>query len=257
MKRRLDLILRTCSKRNAHPIQRTAADSKLEIIRRCLLSLVRSAELSRGVTDAPELRLFVVDDASDPVDLRVLREVVERSGIANEWLSVEGSGNGDSLATCYRLARARCDDLIYFVEDDYLHERECIGAMLRSRELFSRVVGDDLVLHPLDNMDRYQPGHVYPSIVALGDDRHWRSVLHTTGTILVSRGVLERFWHRFEAFTKLDKLPGHYEDGTINQIYREIPCLAPIGTLAYHLGGPQCRSPFRDWRGLWDSFAER
>ena len=43
-----------------------------------------------------------------------------------------------------------CDDLVYFVEDDYLHKRDAIEEMILSYERISSQIGKELIMCPAD-----------------------------------------------------------------------------------------------------------
>ena len=42
-----------------------------------------------------------------------------------------------SIQTSFNIAKEKCKDLIYFVEDDYIHKRESIFEMISSYEKLS------------------------------------------------------------------------------------------------------------------------
>ena len=248
----LTIILRTCSKRNFHQTGRFVAAAKKEITLRSLNSLLEAARHARELLPPEALRIVIVDDHSDPEIQASIQALLTRSGIANDFILVEGSGNGASLRTTYEFARWNAPDLIYFVEDDYLHSRESLSEMLGSFHILKSKMRQDCVLLPYDCPDRYLDGHVYPSILLLGEGCHWRSVQHSTGTFLITRDVFMNHWEIFQRFTLLDRIPNCYEADTINKIYEKVPCFSPIPSLALHLGESGSEAPFVEWTSLWD-----
>lgn len=247
----LEIILRTCILRDAHPQSRYIEAPKEELTLRCLNSLIHSCQLAQNRLGL-SFRLTLVDDHSNASAQSKMKQQLTQSPFSTEWVTVHGSGNGDSLRTCYEIARSYSSKNTYFVEDDYLHQESCILEMMQTLPLLQEKTQSDCVLHPYDCPDRYMTGYVYPSMIAYGSHRHWRTIRDTSATILVSHSVLNRFWNLFMSFTLLDKLPQHYEADTINHIYREIPCFSPIPTLTFHVGGPSTQVPFNPWQPHWE-----
>ena len=49
----------------------------------------------------------------------------------------ETFGNLSSLLKCYETAKLEVKDLVYFVEDDYIHEEKCLVEMIETYERLS------------------------------------------------------------------------------------------------------------------------
>jgi hypothetical protein len=252
VRRRIDVLLRTCSRVDSvHGSPRIVDATKDELIASCAASLIRSVERARQAMPELEIAITVVDDHSDPACVDRLKALLTRSAVQWEWLPMlERTGNGASLLTSYERARSSCPDLIYFVEDDYLHFPEAILEMVEFFTATSVKLGRDIAVFPCDYADRYRDP--YPSYITLGSARYWRSVAHVTGTLMLSRATLEAHWERFVAFGRYGLDPAVTEDSTINRIFSEVPCFSPMPSLTVHMQGPELMPPFVDWRSAWE-----
>ena len=249
----LDILFRSCARVNAFcGSPRLIQIPKAELIQRCLRSLVNSINLAIAPPILPNLtlRLTILDDASDSACLSELQNVLNQTQIPTQILPITGRGNRDSLHFNYAFARDRCPELIYFVEDDYLHTPEAMRSLLESYILLQQQVNGPVILHPCDYPDRYQ--QPYPSTILLGGDRHWRTILHTTGTFLLHRQTLLSYWDHYRAFGDRCAVPGPSEEGTINAIYQQVPCFSPLPSLAIHFQDETTLSPFIDWQRWWN-----
>jgi glycosyltransferase involved in cell wall biosynthesis len=246
---KLDVIFRSCSRVFAvHGNRRPTNSSKTELILRCLNSLKRS--MDRAVNpEHPNLTLTVVDDHSDSESVEAIQRLLKNSLYPTKFIAMSETGNGNSLLRCYELAKENTNDLIYFVEDDYLHSPNAISEMLEAYRNLKFSVQKDCVIYPHDAPSYYKK--YYPSAILLGEKRYWRNVGETTGTLFVSKKVLLDHWDKFMAFTQYGVNPQVSEHNTINQIYKEVPCFSPMPTLAVHM----CESgmsPFVNWIEWWE-----
>jgi glycosyltransferase involved in cell wall biosynthesis len=248
----VDILFRSCSRVLAvHGRPRAVPVGKEELILRCLATLratVSHACQSGALTSG---QLIVIDDHSSADCLDAMRRLLVDLPIGVYCLGVEGTGNSASLKTAYAYARGRCRDLIYFVEDDYLHAPSALAEMIEIYQQAGAGLGYDPIIHPCDYMDRYRDP--YPSMVILGKHRYWRTVLHTTGTFMVARQTFDRYRDLYDAFSDYGTDPGIQEDTTINRIYSQTTCLAPMPSLTVHLQEPSLLPPFVPWEDWWQA----
>ncbi|MGD1852004.1 MAG: hypothetical protein ACFCBU_15930 [Cyanophyceae cyanobacterium] len=252
----LDILFRSCARVNAFcGSPRLITLPKGELIQRCLGSLVNAINLAIAPSAIPNLpnltiRLTILDDDSDATCLVELQKILNQTPIPSQILRITGRGNRDSLHSNYVYGRDRCPELIYFVEDDYLHAPEALASLLGSYQLLQQQVNGPIILHPCDYPDRYrQP---YPSTILLGSDRHWRTILHTTGTFLLHRQTLLDYWENYWAFGDRCVVPGPAEEGTINPIYTQVPCFSPMPSVAIHFQDETTLPPFTRWQNWWN-----
>ena len=234
----MDIILRTCAPVNVvSGGERLGGISKRDLIAASAYSLFRSA----AELEQPP-RITIVDDHSSPELVGQLIGYGVQLSLNPVLVPLEDTGNAASLRRCYELARD-CEGLVYLVEDDYLHLPSALPEMLDLYQRYHEQTGG-MVVHPCDYPDRYQ--QPYPSHILLGCHRHWRTVLHTTGTFLLHRDTLRAHWDHYMKFTEYGITPGVCEDNTINQVYREVPCFSPMPSLALHYQYQQTISPYCD-----------
>jgi hypothetical protein len=141
-------------------------------------------------------------------------------------------------------------DLLYFVEDDYIHEKDCISEMLFTYEKFASLIKDELILCPSDFPYLYNKFE--PTQIILGNKRHWRVVEETLVTFLTSKKLLLKHWDTFVSMSKINHTPF---EKPLHDIYSKQYCLSPIPSLAMHCANINSIygiSPLMDWKRLWD-----
>lgn len=249
--RKLDVILRTHSGLNVHGGGRLSDSlgGKQELVVRSLRSLVNSLAVLEK-EQLFEIRLAVLDDHSAEPLLQKVREILGACSFPAKLVQLSVSGNGKSLRACYDYARENTEDLIYFVEDDYLHKAEALTEMVKSHALFSKsLVNRHVGLFPVDYIHIYEGDRMEPAYVVPGATQHWRTVRESTCTFLIPKKLLLEQWNLFVELTE----NGVDERNTINAIWRNHAVLfSPVPTLAVHLHGPELLPPFSDWKKLWD-----
>jgi glycosyltransferase involved in cell wall biosynthesis len=253
----LDVILRTHTGSNVHTGARIVPFGKEELVIGCVSSLFNSLVEARDVAD---IRVTIIDDHSTDAALAFFEKTLRESGLRGEIINLVGKGNNASLKEQYRHAREHARDLIYFVEDDYLHAPSAISEMVLAQHLFSRNLGGAPVgVHPVDYPDRYLPGAIVESRIVIGEHRHFRTIESTTGTLLVTRKLFLDEWNTFLKFSDYGSGPETTEAATINSIWRERRgfIFSPIPTLAIHVGAPDVIPHFIDWREWWNRYADR
>lgn len=253
----IDIVLRTCSRVHALSHRpRLRGLGKREIVDRCVRSLGRSIATAAGLPDA--IRLQVIDDGSPSHEVDAWAATLASHGIDARWTRLEAAEVSRSLQVAFEQARDSRSDLLYFVEDDYLHYPEAIDVLLRSYEQLRRLAPDGQVaITPYDCPDRYLRG-VYPTTMEFAAGRYWRTTRHTTGTFMVTRQTFERHLPKYLEFARYGTDPRVNEDTTINLVYRSTPCFSPIPSLAIHLQYEETIPlllPDGGWQRLWDSVA--
>ncbi len=230
----LHVVLRTCTRVHAlHGGKRPLAESKSELTLACLNSLLDSLG-AEGV-------VHVLDDHSPEEDVADIKKLLASYGNTHQFIALSETGNGNSIEAALNYARDKKFPLIYFCEDDYLHLPHAIPSMLDCYGRFKAIV------HPVDYFDRY--ANMHQSHIYLGAYNYWRTIFHTTFTIMVSEAVLDKY---FDTYLKLAELhkngPGYgSEDKTINTVYAKELCLSPLPSLAAHVSPEPPLPPFIDW----------
>jgi hypothetical protein len=156
-------------------------------------------------------------------------------------------------------------NLVYSVEDDYLHAPTAIEEMVASYELFSdRLKRTDIVIYPFDEPSEYNPPSRNDFIVH-GSHRHWRTGVFTTNVIMTTPKLFKDNWNLFEVLALkyngdyLNPRTEHYEESnTIWKIWQNNQAVRfnPIPSLALHLQFEQQLDPFIDWKKWWDEYTK-
>ena len=148
------------------------------------------------------------------------------------------------------LLSKKCDDLVYFVEDDYIHSIESIKEMILTYEKLSSILKKELILCPTDYPYLYTK--TVNSKIFLGDKKHWRTVNETLCTFLTSRIIIEKYWEKLDKWCKFEHYPF---EKPLNEIYETEYCLSPIPSLAMHctnINSSFGLSPNYNWKKIWD-----
>lgn len=218
-----------------------------------VLKCVKSLVTSINHCDFP-IRLTVLDDDSDPSFLIQLKEVI---GVA-DLINLDQSGFNHSWLRQLQTA-AGSEDLVYVVEDDYLHEPNAITNMLNAYHYLNQRFGEQVVISPYDCPFRYESPKEYTTLLLYDGTRYWRHTRHTAGTIFSHSNLFRENWWAFEKLAR--EYPNITEDQSINLLYRTIersdaPAIAfsPIPSVAYHLSysePPLIKTEHLGWRDLW------
>jgi glycosyltransferase involved in cell wall biosynthesis len=226
--------------------------SKRQLVQRCVSSIVDSIN---RVTDY-DVELVVLDDHSTPEAVADIQQIISHCRFPTEFIPVmDGSGNGWTMKRVYQEVEARCRDLWYHVEDDYLHVPEAINDMIATVDQFEGNTGKLVAINPHDDVWRYTK-QIYHSILLHGPYRHYRTVQHTTYTCLASRALYDRYRNIFQSLVDLTiGNQGWVEDRSINQIWQQesVMLFSPIPGLGFHIMGEDGKDPYFDIDALWNS----
>ena len=136
---------------------------KNEYTFRTLNSLIRSAEVADDKFKDINFKIIVTDTNSSKEDISIIKQLLNQSKIDSIFSSIDLKSFESKIKTGYSKAKfsnmanfynslliANNDDadLIYFVEDDYIHSMDSITEMIFSYEKFSTIFEDELVLLP-------------------------------------------------------------------------------------------------------------
>ena len=121
------------------------------------------------------------------------------------------------------------DDLIYFVEDDYIHKINAIEEMIYTYEKFSSLINNELFLCPTD----YPYLYINPTKtnVLFGNKSHWRRVDQTLCTFLTSKKMIEKYFDNLKLMTTIEHVPF---EKPLHDIFSNEYCFSPIPSLAIH-----------------------
>jgi hypothetical protein len=158
------------------------------------------------------------------------------------------------------LVASQCEDLVYTVEDDYLHESNAINNLLNAYFHLENRFKDKIVLFPFDCPFRYEEGKEELTTLFYDGVRYWRTTSYTTNTIFSNSSFFKK---NFEVFKDLAlNYPSVNESNTINTLYKKniseknkkYKLFSPIPSIAYHLAyqsPAEIKTEHLSWKHLW------
>jgi len=268
----LTIILRTCASVNmlTQSKKRLFDKEKSEYTLRSLGSIINSLNFAKNLFKNIDLEMIVVDHNSEKdliekiksiigsqffksrlihLDVNSFKKNINPINEKNEKVSFNQMSNMSNIYQSLLLAK-ECDDLIYFVEDDYIHSIQAIKEMLLTYEKLSSMLKQELILCPTDYPYLYSK--IDNSKIFLGDKSHWRSIKETLCTFLMSKETVIKYWEELTSTCKFEHYPF---EKPFHNIYEKEYCLSPIPSLAIHLTNINSVfgiSPNVDWKKAWD-----
>ncbi len=236
---------------------------KIEYSYRSINSLINSINFCNNKYPNIKIKTLIIDDNSKEENLNRIKKLIEDKNIdilsidyekyknkILEQKSKETFSNLASLLNSFEIAKNQGEDLIFFVEDDYLHFETMLEEMIASYERISSQINKDIFMCPSDYPYLYMDNE--KTNILIGNKRHWRTINKTLCTFMTSKNLLDKYWENFEK-TCLDRNDPFEKN--INEIYEKEICISPIKSLSLHLTNVNSSyglSPFIDYKKLWD-----
>ena len=194
-----------------------------------------------------KFNLYLIHDGSNDIFNKKLLTLLENDKFKVILKKSKIKGNRGSYLECCDQAK-NSDDLIMFIEDDYLFEKQCIDELIFSYSRISTLLNKDIFLCPADYPFYYDS--LYKTSLLIGKEYRWRYVGESLLTILFSNKILQK--HESGIRKVGDSINEPFEE-PLHKIYKETPCLAPVKSLAFHLSR-SVPAVNEDWLNLWKSF---
>ena len=236
---------------------------KIEYSYRSINSLIKSINFCKNKHPNLKINTLIIDDHSKNENLTRIKQLVQTENIEifsldyknfdtkiNKQKSKETFSNLASLLQSFELGKERGDDLVFFVEDDYLHFEPMLEEMIVSFERISSQIGKDIFMCPSDYPYLYMNNE--KTNVLIGNKRHWRTINKSLCTFMTSKSLLEKYWENFYK-TCLDRHEPF--EKYLNEIYQNEICLSPLKSLSLHLTNVNSSyglAPFIDYKKLWE-----
>ncbi len=145
-----------------------------------------------------------------------------------------------------------CNDLIYFVEDDYIHKSEALAEMVFAYEKFSSIFQKEIFLLSTDYPYLYKK--LDNSNVLIGENYHWRTVKESLLTFLTSKELLLKYHNQLIEMAKIESNPF---EKNLHNIYQKELCFSPVPSLSIHCANVNSvfgLSPNVDIKKLWNEY---
>ena len=267
------VIFRSCTDVNmlTQNKKRLFEEKKSEYTFRSLNSIIKSIEKSKLTFPNINFEIVVVDHKSKEEDIKNIQIKLKNSNIKNSFISLNVNefiptikkinsknekvtenqiSNMCNIRKSLQIAINQSKDLIYFVEDDYLHETNAFNEMIFSYERIASQVGEELILCPSDYPYLYT--QLDPTNIFLGSRKHWRRVDESLCTFLTSKHIVKKYWKNFTSMCEYEHYPF---EKPLHDIYKKEYCLSPIPSIALHYTNVNSifgLSPNVDWRKMWE-----
>ena len=238
---------------------------KIEYVKRSLNSLVKSIKNLNKYYPSIKINLVIVDDKSKRENLdkiigildkaKLNYEIInhdnfEHKNIIKEQKNTDTFSNLSSLLKCFEFGKNKGKDLIYFIEDDYLHFKSSLEEMIGTYERISSQLNKELIICPADYPFLYMDNE--KTNLLIGSRRHWRTINKSLCSLMTSKEILDRYWENFyqNCLDRHDPFEKY-----LNKIYESEVCISPVKSLSIHMTNINSSyglSPFIDYKKLWD-----
>ncbi len=269
----LDIIIKTCTGVNlvTQNKKRMFEQNKSEYTFRTINSLINSINFARKTIDKINFNITIIDHNSKKEDLNVITNALNRINVNSKIINLDVSeyekkinvlnknnltiennmkSTMASIKKSLEIANTLNGDLIYFVEDDYLHKKEAILEMLFTYEKISSICESEVFLCPVDYPYLYMP--TKKSEIFLGHNYHWRSVDESLLTFMTSKKMLDKHIMELNNMALTEHSPF---EAPLHKIYKNEICLSPVPSLALHCTNVNSvfgLSPNIDWLKIWN-----
>ena len=268
----LDILIRSCASVGmlTQSKQRIFEKEKVEYTLRSINSIIRSSKFAKELMPNLNINLTVIDHNSGEQNLKKIQNLLDNSNLNHNLINLDLSefdsrikktnaknenvtpnqlSNMSNIYKSLELSK-KLDDLIYFVEDDYIHELNSISEMILTYERIASQISNELILCPTDYPYLYTKTE--NTNIFLGEKSHWRKINETLCTFLTSKQIVEKHWAKLISMCEFEHYPF---ESPLHEIYKEELCLSPIPSIAIHctnINSIYGLSPNKDWKKIWE-----
>lgn len=268
----LDIIIKTCTSINlvTQNKKRIFEKEKSEYTFRSINSIINSLKFNENNLKKIKIKIYIIDHNSKKEDLLKIESNLKKNNIEFEILNLDlekfneiKTLNKDnptieknmrstmaSIRASFDLAKRKSSDLVYFVEDDYIHKKESIFEMVSAYEKISSEQGKELFICPADYPYLYKKFD--NSQILIGNKYHWRTVNESLLTFLTSKSLIEKYWNNLILMSENEHVPFEIP---LHSIYEKEICISPIPSLVMHctnINSVFGLPPNIDWVQLWN-----
>ena len=238
---------------------------KAEYTSKSIDSLIKSIIYCKTKYPNIKIKTLIVDDDSDEKTLIYIKKTINSSkldmeiinfdkrdydNIINKQKNLQTFGNLSSLLHSFELGKKMGKDLVFFLEDDYIHFEPMLEEIIASYERISSQTKKELFMCPADYPYLYMNNK--RSNILIGNKRHWRTIDKTLCTFMTSIELINKYWDNFYS-TCLDR--NEPFEKHLNEIYKKELCISPLKSLSVHMTNVNSNyglSPFINYKKLWD-----
>ena len=269
--RSLDIILRTCASVNmlTQSKKRIFKSNKEIYSLKTLKSIINSINYNKKLFKNIKVKLTIIDHNSDNKVIEKFKKLLKKQFFKSEIINLDiifykkkikkinqkgkkvttnQISNMCNINQSFHIGK-NCEDLVYFVEDDYIHKKNAIEEMLLSYERISSQLGKEIIMCPADYPYLYTK--IENSKIILGNNYHWRSVDESLCTFLTSKKLINKHFKKFISACEFEHYPF---EKPFHDIYKKELCISPMPALAVHFTNINSifgLSPLISYEKLW------
>ena len=268
----LDIIIKTCTSVSlvTQNKKRIFEKDKSEYTFRSINSILNSLKFSEKYLKKVKIKIHIIDYNSKKEDIEKIDSKLKKTNIDFKILNLDlkrfnkiKTLNKDnpaieknmkstmaSIRASFDLAKRESNDLVYFVEDDYIHKKDSIFEMISTYEKISSEQNKELFICPADYPYLYKK--LDNSQILIGNKYHWRTVNESLLTFLTSKSLIDKYWDDLVLMSENEHVPF---ETPLHSIYENEVCISPIPSLAMHctnINSVFGLSPNIDWVKLWN-----
>ena len=211
---------------------------KIEYVCRALFSVIKAIKFLKKNNPQVKVDLKIIDDKSTEENLSTIQDLLKKNEfnaeIINHDLSIheniikkqekrENFSNLSTLLRAFEVGKKEGEDLVYFLEDDYIHLETSLEEMVSSYERISSQLKKELFICPADYPFLYMDNE--KTNLLIGSKRHWRTTSKSLMTFMVSKPFIEKYW---DIFLKTCSDLNDPWEKYFNEIYEKEVCILSL-----------------------------
>ena len=140
-----------------------------------------------------QIKFLFAESNNDNINAKKLNEIIKL--IEN-----------NNLNKAFQIAKSEnSDDLIFFIEDDYIFEENCIEEMIITFSRLSTIFKEDVFLCPCDYPFFYDSS--YKTSIYIGNKYKWRTVEETLLTFMMSKKLYDKYKEKIRLVGEKENYP--------------------------------------------------
>ncbi len=244
---------------------------KIEYTLRTLNSVINSCNIAIKSFVNLKINLIVTDDNSEDSNITKIKKILTKANFDTSFINIKkdefddeinkSDENGKTITenmisnmkNIYKslvLTRDNADDLVYFLEDDYIHEKDAISEMLFTYEKIASQLNREIFLCPVDYPYLYS--NIKSTEIVIGHKKHWRTTKEALITFLTSKEMVLKHWDDLKLMSTTRH---HPMEKKLHDIFEKEYCFSPIPSLAMHctnINSVYGVPPNFKWMEIWD-----
>ena len=240
-------------------------EPKIEYISRSLSSLVNSIIFFKKKFPKFNINLSIIDQSNNQTMNKKFNTIFDKLDFKPEIISFDKNdfkneinidyekdvfGNLSSLLKCFKIAKEKTNDLVFFLEDDYLHKKSLLEELILTYERISSQTKKELILVPSDYPFLYMSER--NTNILAGSHRHWQTLDKVLCSFLTSKKMIDNYWNNFLLTCQNHNDPIEIH---LNKICEKEICLSPLPSLSIHMANANSIfgvSPYVDINHEWE-----